>query len=145
MSALANHKHELFAQGLAKGESASAAYRAAGYSASGNAADAAASRLLKTVKVQARLAELKERAAIKVGLTVADIIKMLDEDRELAHNCEQSGSAVSATLGMAKVLGMLKDKVEHSGAIAVDHTVEAEREIAEIFGPTPHLIEPTHG
>jgi hypothetical protein len=48
-------------------------------------------------------------------------------------------------MGKAKLLGHLKDKVEHSGAIAVDHTVEAEREIAEIFGPTPHLIEPAHG
>lgn len=34
-----------------------------------------------------------------------------------------------------------KREVEHSGAVQIDHTVAAREEIADIFGPTPHLIE----
>jgi phage terminase small subunit len=141
MSALANHKHELFAQGLAKGKSQEEAYRGAGYRGDRTAA----CRLATNVNVIARAAELKAKAAEKTVATVLDLAQQLDEDREFARKLKQSAAAVTATMGKAKLLGHLKDKVEHSGAIAVDHTVEAEREIAEIFGPTPHLIEPTHG
>lgn len=34
-----------------------------------------------------------------------------------------------------------KQQVEHTGSVAVNHRLEAERELEEIFGPTPHLIE----
>jgi hypothetical protein len=142
MATLRNHKHELFAQALAKGENATAAYKAAGYSARGNAAEASASRLLRDAKVQGRLIELQERAAVKVELTIADIIEQLQDDRQLAHNIEQAGSAVSASLGMAKVLGFLKDKVEHSGPDGgpIEHHNAAKAEIEDLFGPTPHEI-----
>lgn len=36
-------------------------------------------------------------------------------------------------------------RIEHSGSVAVDHTIAARSEIEEIFGPTPHLIEAQHG
>jgi phage terminase small subunit len=146
VAVLANHKHELFAQALAKGEPASTAYKNAGYSATGNSAESAAARLFRKVQVVARVAELQERAAIKAELTVLDIVRMLDEDRALARKEKQTGSAVSATLGMAKVLGFLKEKVEHSGPDGgpIEHKAAAQAEIAEMFGPTPHLIEEGH-
>jgi hypothetical protein len=142
MGALSNHRHELFAQALAKGEPASTAYVSAGYAYNeGNAV-----RLKGNEKVVERVAELQERAAIKCEITVADIVRMLDEDRAFARACEQSGSAVSATLGMAKVLGFLKDKVEHSGDVTMNHKSAARAEIEDLFGPTPHLItEQKHG
>lgn len=141
MAALTNRKHELFAQALAKGETADAAYVNAGYRANrGNAATLKANQ-----SVLDRVAELQERAALKVEITVADVIEMLKEDRELAHTLEQSGSAVSATMGVAKVLGFLKEKIEHSGEVTVNHDEVARQEIADIFGPTPHLIENASG
>lgn len=141
MAALQNHKHELFAQALAKGETADAAYVSAGYRANrGNAATLKANQ-----NVEQRVAELQERAAIKVDLTITDIVQMLNEDRALARQCEQSGSAVSATLGMAKVLGFLRDKVELTGKDGgpVEHTVEqrADEIYNDVFGPTLHLIQ----
>lgn len=139
MGALTNRKHELFAQALAKGETADAAYVSAGYRANrGNAATLKANQ-----SVLDRVSELQERAAQKVEITVADIVEMLREDRALARDLEQSGSAVSATLGVAKVLGFLKDKVELTGKDGgpIEHKAAAEQEIVELFGPTPHLIE----
>jgi hypothetical protein len=87
--------------------------------------------------VQARIGELQERAAVKVEKTVADLILMLEEDRTLARNEKQSSAAVAAVMGMGKLLGHLKDKVEHSGSIGspADHEAAAVAEVAEIFGP----------
>jgi hypothetical protein len=38
-----------------------------------------------------------------------------------------------------------KQEIDHSGRVIVDHREAAREELDELFGPTPHLIEPTHG
>ena len=99
MPQLQNARHERFAQELAKGKSADEAYQAAGYSENrGNA-----SRLKANENVAARVAELQERAAVKVDLTVADIIEELEEARRAALMAPtpQTGAAVTATMGKA--------------------------------------------
>lgn len=113
MAALTNAKHELFAQALAKGKSQAEAYAAAGYAPS----EPNASRLTSNDKVKTRLAELQERAAIRVELTVADILAELEEARQSALTAAtpQSGAAVAASLGKAKLLGIGSDKLELSG------------------------------
>lgn len=107
---LKNARHERFAQELAKGECASGAYQRSGYSAKGAAARANASRLLTNANISSRVLELKEKAAEKTIITVADIAQQLDEDREFARKLESPAAAVSATMGKAKVLGLLEDK-----------------------------------
>lgn len=115
MAALSNPKHERFAQLLAKGENATNSYKQAGYTAQGNSAEAAASRLLSDVRVQARIAELQERAAIKAEMTALDIVRMLEEDRALARQEKQTSAAVSAAMGIAKILGLVIDRSELTG------------------------------
>jgi phage terminase small subunit len=68
MPILRNNRHEAFARAIVEGKSGREAYKAAGYRArhggqQAGPADAAASRLLKNVKVSARIAELKGVAA----------------------------------------------------------------------------------
>jgi phage terminase small subunit len=137
MGVLANHKHELFAQGLAKGETADAAYVSAGYREN----RCNASRLKANENILTRVAELQERAAIKTEKTVADLVAMLEEDRTLARTEKQSSAAVAAVMGMGKLLGHLKDKVEHSGTIGspADHEAAASSEVEELFG-APRLV-----
>lgn len=144
MPALANHRHELFAQAIARGEVASAAYKGVGYSATGNAAEACASRLLSSVKIQARVAELVERGAVRAEITVADIVAMLREDRELAHKWGQSGAAVSASLGIAKVTDNLRDKLELTGKDGgpLELREAARREVEDLFGIPTLIVEP---
>lgn len=108
---LKNARHERFAQELAKGSPASAAYEAAGYVPS----EPNASRLTRNDKVAARVLELKQRAAEKTVVTVADIAAQLDEDREFARKNEHSGAAITATLGKAKLLGLMPERHEHTG------------------------------
>lgn len=105
---LKNARHEKFAQELAKGKSQVEAYATAGYEPN----ESHASRLVANGKVADRVSELKGKAAEKVVVTVADIAQQLDEDREFARQLENPSAAVSATMGKAKVLGLLEDKAK---------------------------------
>ena len=66
MAILQNARHERFVQGVVKGISAGPAYTAAGYKATGNAAETAAARLFRNVQVQARRAELQGSTARQI-------------------------------------------------------------------------------
>lgn len=106
MSALANARHEKFAQELAKGKSQVDAYEAAGYKPDRGAA----TRLSANVSVIARLDELQDKAAEKAVVTAADIANQLDEDRKFAKEVGSAAAMVSATMGKAKVLGLIIEK-----------------------------------
>jgi phage terminase small subunit len=106
MPALTNARHERFAQELAKGKTQKQSYIEAGYSENG--AEVSAARLLTNAKVVARVAELQERAAVKVELTIADIIAELEVARIAALGAEtvQASAAVSASKAKAELLGL---------------------------------------
>jgi len=108
MPVLRNARWERFAQERAKGKSANAAYCAAGY----NEHPGNAHRLSVNESVVSRVAELQGRAAEKTVTTAADIARQLDEDRELARSLKQTAAAVAASMGKAKVLGLIVDKSE---------------------------------
>lgn len=114
MPALSNPKHERFAQALAKGETADAAYVLAGYEENrGNA-----TRLKANESIEARVAEILERAATRAEITVASISDRL---LKIADKCEKSSesaklSVARATLmDVAKLNGLIVDKREHTG------------------------------
>lgn len=73
MGLLANHRHELFAQGLFQGLSIIQAYADAGFSRN----DTNASRLRANARVVARVAELQSRSVASVNLTKEWIIEQL--------------------------------------------------------------------
>lgn len=106
---LRNKRHERFAQELAKGALQRDACVTAGY----RGGEAVACRLAKREDVRARVDEILGRAAKRAEVTVADIARQLDEDREFAREKESPAAAVSATMGKAKVLGLIVDR--HAG------------------------------
>jgi hypothetical protein len=111
MPVLANARHERFAQELAKGATQIAAYETAGFKPNqGHAA-----RLASNGMVAARIAELKGAAAERAIVTIYDIADQLDEDRQFAREMEVPGAAITATMGKAKVLGLLVDRTEVTG------------------------------
>jgi phage terminase small subunit len=112
MPVLKNARHEKFAQELAKGKSQVEAYRLAGFKPN----ESHASRLVANGKVAERVAELKAVAAEKAAVTAADIARQLDEDREFARQLEAPAAAVSATMGKAKVLGLIIEKRDHTSS-----------------------------
>ncbi len=74
-----------------------------------------AKALLDNNKIAARVAELQAEHRARHNISIDSLTDDLEEDRQLAHKAEQAGAAVSATLGKAKLHGLLKDKVEASG------------------------------
>ena len=74
MPPLENARHERFAQEVAKGSGHEQAYKLAGYKYN----KSAASRLANDVNVCERVLELQERAAVRVELTLADIIAEIE-------------------------------------------------------------------
>lgn len=139
MPALKNPRRETFARELASGASAVVAYRRAGYISQGSAAEAAATRLAATDEVMRRTAEIAAGRTMPAGpradgetamatltvpraasgpcteVTIELIICELEEARQLAMAKMQPAPAVSATLGKAKIAGLLAEKSESRG------------------------------
>jgi phage terminase small subunit len=89
---LDNTRHELFAQSVATGTSATAAYTSAGYSEEGAAASA--SRLLTDPKVAARVEEL--RTSIAEGVVEVDIRRRAARVEILETNLNSMFSLIEA-------------------------------------------------
>jgi hypothetical protein len=108
MPTLKNPRHEAFAQALAAGFTADRAYQAAGYKPHrGNA-----STLRAKQSIRKRTAELMEQAAERTLVTIDSVTAELEEARAKALIYGQVGPAVSASLGKAKLHGLITDKSE---------------------------------
>lgn len=63
------------------------------------------------------VAEAEQKHAEDCGITIETITKMLLEDRIFAVQCDSPSAAVSASLGLAKLHGLVIDKSQLSGAV----------------------------
>jgi hypothetical protein len=108
MGILANPRHELFAQELAKGKSATEAHTLAGY----KPCRQNAARLMTNDDIRARLAELQGAVARSTKVTVESICRELDEANAVAKAKGQAAAMVSAATLRAKLAGLMVDKVE---------------------------------
>lgn len=82
--------------------------------------------------VQARIKELQAGHAERHDMSVDDIAEMLKEDRLLARKQKQAGAAVAATMGMAKLYGLITDKVKSETTIKGDADDYTDDELAAI-------------
>ena len=72
-------------------------------------------KLLADAKVSQRVAELKAELIERHKVTADTIAEMLREDRAFARECETPGAAATATMGLAKLYGLLTEKAEITG------------------------------
>jgi hypothetical protein len=120
MPLLPNPKHEAFAQGLAKGSSAAAAYVEAGYKENRHNA----ATLARKQHILTRVGELQEeqlaihqqataQAAANSQVTIESLIAEAEAARAKAME-EKGGSAaaVSALIAKAKLAGMWREKID---------------------------------
>ncbi len=111
-------KQEAFAQAYIETGNASEAYRRS-YNASNMKEETVwrkAKEVMDNGKVTARLHELQAAAAIKHEVTVDSLVKELEEARAIAiSNPRAVSAAVSATMGKAKLLGLIVEKSELTG------------------------------
>jgi phage terminase small subunit len=130
---LDNPKWERFAQELAKGKTADEAYQFAGYNENrGNAA-----RLKANEIISCRVAELLERGAKSVELTVQmvaeNLLRIADKAEALG---EASGFNVAkgAWMDAAKIKGLVVEKKEvRAGSVLDDLPREALEELREML------------
>lgn len=117
MPTLSNARHERFAQGLAKGKTQTDAYTTAGYRGDVTAA----SRLSRNVKIQDRVAELQERAADFVEMTIAELLGLCRDIVREARASEDFSAASATVERAAKIAGLWVDqsKLQSSGTVAV--------------------------
>ena len=78
-----------------------------------------ASILFNLPHVTVRVIELQAIHAERHNVTVDTITAELEENRELAIEEKQSAAATAATMGKAKIHGLVTDKKEHSGSFTV--------------------------
>jgi hypothetical protein len=134
MPALANSRHEAFAQALARGLSASAAYGEAGF----RPHRANAATLARKKHISVRVAEIQAvqlaihqqataEAAANAKVTLESLIAEAEAARIKAMS-ERGGAAaaVSALTAKAKLAGMWRDKVDqhNTGLLSIHRTMQ---------------------
>ncbi len=111
-------KQDEFARAYVETGCASTAYRRA-YNAQNMKQETIwrkAKECIDNGKVTARIEQLKERVLKKHDCTLDSLIAELEEARAIAiENPRAVSAAVSATMGKAKLLGLVTDKQEHAG------------------------------
>lgn len=78
-----------------------------------------ACELLNQDNISVTVEKLKAEHRERHKLTVDDLIKELEEARQAGFEFESASAMVAATMGKAKLLGLDKQLVEHSGSVAV--------------------------
>jgi hypothetical protein len=109
MGELGNARHERFAQELAAGNPADAAYEAAGYRKHrGNAA-----RLSANEHIKNRVKEIQAVGAERAAVTVQSLIEEAEDARIKAMESPNgAAAAVSAITAKAKLAGLWREKVD---------------------------------
>ena len=74
-----------------------------------------ANALLNDRKITARIDELREELAKRHDITKDTLITELEEARQIAKETAKAASMVSATMGKARILGLDKQVIEHTG------------------------------
>ncbi len=98
-----------------------------------------AKELLDNGKIAARVVQIQAGHQERHDVTVGSLTKELEADRKLARSNDQASAAIAATMGKAKLHGLLKDKVEHSGSVDLSSSAEwAGLQAAILSALTPY-------
>jgi hypothetical protein len=152
MPLLKNARWELYAQHVANGMMLGEAYKKAGFTENkkGNL-----SRLRNRIEVDRRITELLskraskviEKVAIEIEYTREKLLAELESARKVAEKAKNGSAMGTATLGKAKILGLIMDRREVGDVGAFDHLTDEElvalaaKKARELGIAGPHLVE----
>ncbi len=132
-----NPKQQRFAEEYVVDHNATQAAIRAGYSE--RTAKQQGHRLLTNVDVAGAIRAKEARLSRKIEVTVASLTEELEEARVLAMEKGHASAAVQATMGIAKLHGLLVDRQEIHERSAKDMTIEEIR--AERAAVEAELVE----
>ena len=115
-------KQEAFAQAIVTGVNQSDAYRAAfsvGAKTKPETVNQAASRLMADSNVAARVEELRAPVAKKAQITLESHLDDLLRLRNMEAKEKQYSAAITAEVARGKASGVVADKIDISGTMAV--------------------------
>ena len=116
MPALRSPKRETFAQNVAKspktGKSLTDCYKESGYKGQGHTAEAGASRLGSQGEVNDRIDEIMRPAVTRTRVSIESLLNELETTIQDARADGQHGTVVAVLTLSAKLVGLLKDKIE---------------------------------
>ena len=126
-------KQEKFVQGLFKGLSQRQAYKEAFDTSKmqDNTIDNEAYLLAKKHDITMRLQELTEQQAQKSQWTVERLINEFQELKKLSDREGQLHVSAKSLENVGKLLGMYKDKLEHSGSVGITIVDNVEDDIED--------------
>lgn len=78
-----------------------------------NAARVAAFKLLKKPHVRRKVEELRNRMAKRADITVEHVLTKYEDAYNVAAKQDKAADMISAATAQAKLVGLLRDKVEH--------------------------------
>jgi hypothetical protein len=126
MPVLSNAKHELFCQHLALGKTASEAYELAGYKPSRSNASVLRAKQNISDRLAEILRESEKTVLDQIEYTRDALLSELEEARKLALKRGQPSAAVQASMGKAKLLGLIIDRREVGDVGAFDSWTDEE-------------------
>jgi phage terminase small subunit len=129
-------KQEAFCQAYIETGNASEAYRQS-YNAGKmkpESVNRKAKELLDNVKITARVAVIQEEHRERHNVTVDSITKELEEARTKAIESGQNSAAVQATMGKAKIHGLIVDKREDVRKPSRAERIARLSELVDRFG-----------
>jgi phage terminase small subunit len=146
MPVLSNAKQERFCQQLALGKTASEAYELAGYKPSRSNASVLKAKQNIADRIAEILQESEKTVLKQIEYTRDVLLSELEEARQLALRLRQASAAVAATMGKAKILGLIIDGREVGDVGAFDHLtdeqlVEEAKKRAELLGIAPRKLD----
>ncbi len=136
-------KQERFCEFYIELGNATEAHKQAGYgrNMSSKTRNEAACRLLKNGKILARIAELQAVHSQRHEVTVQSITAQFGEDREFARDLKQPGVAVRATMGLARLHGLINGKptvqVNVGGFGSLLKELEERQALKDVTPPGP--------
>lgn len=110
-------KQEAFVREYLIDLNASAAYKRAGYTAKGNAAETCAARLLRDAQVAAAITEARRKLAARADFTVDEHMAKLAELRDAASKDGQFSAAAKCEMARGRVAGFYVDRVEMNAKV----------------------------
>ena len=156
MGALRRQHHEIIVREYLKnGGNGAEAYRVASTKVTGkplrnpDSPTVCASRILAYPEVKARLAELQEQMAKRADITMDKILSDYQRALVMAEQMQKPADMVAAATSQAKLVGLLRDRVEAGGvgdfdkmedmssileAVAAEAGPEAALALAKAFG-----------
>lgn len=69
-------------------------------------------RVLKTPAIRAKVQEYRDQFAIEAGITIGSVLAELELTRQRATEAGQHAAAAAASMGKAKLMGFLVDRIE---------------------------------